>query len=63
MHVAVEYIYESVKNECSGMDAIYEDYILELVGQVGLTTLLENKLLETCGVINGRQLYALKELS
>ena len=61
MHVAVEYVYEAVKNECSGMDAIYEDYILELVGEVGLRTLLEHRLLETCGVINGRQLYALCE--
>ena len=54
-------IYKIVKNESKGLDAIYEDYIISLVGLYGLLILKGNKLLETCGVVNGRQLYALVE--
>lgn len=54
-------IYNIVKNECEGLDAIYEDYIISLVGLYGLLILKGNKLLETCGVVNGRQLYTLLE--
>ena len=54
-------IYKIVKNESEGLDAIYEDYIISLVGLYGLLILKGNKLLETCGVVNGRQLYALVE--
>ena len=49
------------KNECDGLDAVYEDYIISLVGLYGLLLLKGNRLLETCGVVNGRQLYALVE--
>lgn len=52
-------VYEIVKKESNCFDAIYEDYILELVGQEGLNALKENKLLETCGILYGRQLYVL----
>lgn len=54
-------IYAIVKNECRGLDAVYEDYIINLVGLYGLLVLKGNKLLETCGVVNGRQLYAICE--
>ena len=54
-------IYTIVKNECDGLDAVYEDYIISLVGLYGLLVLKCNKLLESCGVINGRQLYAICE--
>ena len=54
-----EQVYEVVKNGSSGFDAIYEDYIVELVGVDGLEILRKNRLIETCGVINGRQLYVL----
>lgn len=52
-------IYETVKNGSAGFDAIYENYITELVGVDGLEILRKNKLVETCGIINGRQLYVL----
>ena len=52
-------VYEILKKETEDMDAIYKDYILHLVGYSGLDALLENRLLETCGVVNGRQLYVL----
>lgn len=54
-----EQVYKILKDETEGMDAIYKDYILHLVGYSGLDALLENRLLETCGVVNGRQLYVL----
>jgi hypothetical protein len=41
------------------MDAIYADYIKQMVGVYGFNALLEHKLIENCGVINGRQLYVL----
>lgn len=54
-------IYEVVKNESLGFDAIYENRILELVGVEGLEILRKNRLIETCGIVNGRQLYVLIE--
>ena len=57
----VEYVYETVKKDCEGMDAIYEDYIFHLVGMRGLIALQKFKLVETCGVVNGRQLYTLRD--
>lgn len=55
----VDYVYDIVSHECKGVDAIYEDYIIYLVGGKGLKSLIENKLIETCGVIHGKQLYTL----
>ena len=59
MSVDIEYIYEAVRLECAGLDAIYEECIIDTVGRVGLNALLKRKLLETCGAVNGRQLYVL----
>lgn len=56
-----EQIYRVVKEGSLGFDAIYENYITELVGVDGLEILKRNRLIETCGVINGRQLYVLIE--
>ena len=55
----VDYVYEIIKNESRNLDALYKDYILELVGAMGMDALIENHLVEACGVINGRQLYVL----
>lgn len=55
----VDEIYEVVKQETQGFDAIYEDYILRLVGEYGLNVLRMYRLIETCGIINGHQLYTL----
>ena len=52
-------IYDIIKDESTGLDSIYEDYIQHCVGIYGLNALLKAKLLETCGVINGRKLYTL----
>lgn len=52
-------VYFAVARECQGMDAIYEDYIISLVGEEGFDILREEKVLTTCGSIDGRNLYTL----
>lgn len=55
----VNHVYEIVRLETLDMDAIYKDYILRIVGTFGFNALLINGLLESCGVVNDRQLYVL----
>lgn len=55
----VDYVYDIVRLDCEGMDAIYKDYIIQMVGVYGFNALREHKLLEGCGVVSGRQLYVL----
>ena len=55
----VDYVYDIVWLDCKDMDSIYKDYIKQMVGVYGFNALLEHKLIESCGVINGRQLYVL----
>ena len=55
----VDKVYDVVKFESVGMDAIYDDYIIHLVGILGLNLLREHRLVESCGEINGRTLYTL----
>lgn len=55
----VDNVYNIVKEAFKDFDAIYEDYLIYLVGFEGFYILKENRLLESCGVINGRKLYAL----
>jgi hypothetical protein len=57
----VDYVYDIVRLDCEGMDSIYADYIKQMVGVYGLNALIEAKLVESCGVINGRRLYVLCE--
>lgn len=59
MRVYVDYVYQIIQKELEFFDAVYEDHIVELVGSTGLEALKEYKLLETCGVMGGRQLYTL----
>ena len=59
MRTYVDYVYEIVKAEMEFFEALYEDYIINLVGHAGLTELRSHKLLEACGAIAGRQLYVL----
>lgn len=55
----VDYVYDIVKKDCKDMDAIYEDYIIHIVGIHGLNVLHKNRLIEGCGIMNGRRLYVL----
>lgn len=59
MKTYADYVYDIIKEQTEKFDAIYEDYITELVGVFGLNALLDNNLLETCGIVNGKQLYVL----
>ena len=40
------------------VDAVYEDVIVNLVGKQGLDLVREFHLMEPCGIIEGRKLYA-----
>lgn len=57
----VDYVYDIVRLDTEGMDAIYKDYIIQMVGVYGFNALYSEKLIEGCGVVNGRQLYVLCE--
>lgn len=57
----VKYVYDIVKLDCEGMDAIYGDHIKDMFGVYGLNALHVNRLIEGCGSVNGRQLYVLCE--
>lgn len=57
----IDYVYDIVKYDCRFMDAIYGDYIKQMVGVYGYNALLVGKLLESCGEVNGRKLYTLLE--
>ena len=52
-------VYHALAKECQGLDAIYEDYIIRLVGEEGFDILREGKFITTCGSVNGRTLYTL----
>lgn len=55
----VEKVYQILKEESEGLDAIYESFIKDVIGRRGLEILIKNKLVESCGVVNGRRLYVL----
>ena len=59
MKTYADEVYDIVAYEAKGLDSIYEEYILELVGLYGLITLKHYNMVETYGVVNGRQLYVL----
>ena len=50
---------EALKRKYPGMDTLYEDAIISLIGEEGLSTLRTHHLIETCGNIQGRKLYAI----
>lgn len=54
-----DYCYQILKSDSKAFDAVYEDYIIHLIGVAGLTELRGNGLLEPCGIVLGRQLYTL----
>lgn len=55
----ISQILRTLEEHCWTFDAVYEDYLEELVGYDGLYILRKNELIESCAVINGRRLYAL----
>lgn len=57
--MTVDQAYETVHEVCDKFDAVYEDYIIYLVGYEGMHLLQKHGLVETCGVAHGRQLCVL----
>lgn len=55
----VDYVYDIVKSDTEGMDAIYKDYIIQMVGVYGFNALYSERLIEGCGSVNVRELYVL----
>lgn len=55
----VDYVYDIVKSDTEGMDAIYKDYIIQMIGVYGFNALYSERLLEGCGEVNGRRLFVL----
>lgn len=55
----VDVVYQTVKKVFDDVDAIYEDYLIYLVGYEGLHILQAKNLIESCGVVEGRKLYTL----
>lgn len=55
----LDFYYRIMWAEFNSLDALYEDYIIHMIGIVGLNALRDNCLLESCGEVNGRKLYTL----
>jgi len=55
----LSFYYRIMWAEFQGSDALYDDYIMHMIGIVGLNALRDNNLIESCGAINGRRLYTL----
>lgn len=50
-----------VKSTADKLDALYEDYIIKLIGIHGLGALKKHGMIELCGMVNGRTLYAVND--
>lgn len=57
----VDKLFDILKEETEGLDAVYEDFIKDVIGRRGLQVLYENGRLQICGAVNGRRLYVLIE--
>lgn len=55
----VDYVYGIVKLDCEDLDAIYKDHLINMIGVYGFNALHVNNLIESCGSVNGRELYVL----
>ena len=50
-------VFDVLREDIRGLDAVYEDYVIRVVGQEGFDILREKKYLTTCGSVAGRNLY------
>lgn len=55
----VDHVYNLVRIDTIGMDAVYGDHITTIVGSYGFNALYDENLIECCGLINGRKIYVL----
>ena len=58
-YIKAKEIYGELRDEFEKADALYEDTIIMHCGREGLQLLREYHFIETCGVLEGRKLYAL----
>ena len=47
--------YDQLKRNCAGMETVYEDVIISIVGENGLNVLRKEHMIETCAVFNNRK--------
>ena len=52
-------ILRDLKGIHSNMETLYEDIIIDTIGQEGLYALRSHHLIETCGMFEGRKLYTI----
>lgn len=52
-------ILRDLKGMFPTMETLYEDVIVSSVGEEGLYNLRKHHMIETCGMFNGRKLYAI----
>lgn len=57
--IILDFYYRTIWAEFTFFDAVYEDYIIHLIGTAGLNALVNHGLLESCGTVDGRKLYSL----
>lgn len=57
----VDHVYKTVKEVFINEEVILEDYLLYLVGFEGFYILIENGLLESVGIRDGRKAYILRD--
>lgn len=57
----LDLFHEIIAGYARGMDVVYGDYVIYLIGQEGFDMLRENHILESCGSIEGRDLFTVRE--
>ena len=57
----VDKLYDILKEESEGLDAIYENHIIDVIGRRGLQILFEKGMIDVCGARNGRRMYMLRK--
>lgn len=53
------YYHRIIKRAYPKMETLYEDIIISAVGKEGFDTMRREHLIETCGMFDGRKLYAI----
>lgn len=59
--MCIDHLYDIIKEESEGLDAVYFDYITHLIGFNGFLAMKASGYLELCWSNNGRDLYVLVE--
>lgn len=57
--IDIDALYNFVKLVVHDTSLVYEDYLLQMIGQTGIKLLMNAGLLDTFGIVNGKQVYVL----